>query len=1545
MGEARNIPLRSPSSKFTATAKAAQARVSLRSPLVNPYDRFTQPEFDAWIGDITSALKRALDPEIEPDVDSPSRHRSTWNTVPDSIGEGFSAEGWAQSPASSGARDEEESTFDDSLSRIASRRAKGKARDPREGPGLGLKGQPIELLSDSEEEEVVDSLEVDTGFSEDADDSARGGSSGETDHAESELDEDTEASPGRPGTSAQHIVEFMSVDDNVQLSGSTGALHDGDGNDVFTVLGNKVGADDGFPVPSQIAAPFDVELADPWDGPRTYAEDYFSGGDRLAPGLTPNHLTPVVLTPPILTSTSHVALKTEAQELFPFPRNLHLIPSSKQPDSANDNVVDELPPFGRAVAPFVNDQQVNHEPSDGLYHDNVKAAGANNHAFEDVETEAGGSTEVISSTKTKLVNREPSASYPTRSNPGVQDRGAGQEHEIIWVPLSDDDTDSDGEEDDGKFLGALPLGTSDLDIRDGWHAAGRREDLDFTSEEDELQEIASSQTADGVTKTASIALSQLPEAENRDVLHAPLVDPQVTLLASTFQFIDADSFGDLPLSSPPSGTPSPASSQPTAAFELPKHSIEQFIVDFEKEATEKRGQASGPSSSLARQSETETANTWASRELENILSGEISIPDDAPRVSGPASTGRSTSPEAAAFSADYIVEGGKLPTKVLLDDDFGDTCSVSPPDLNGVIEMIRPYEVEEPSNGPLTEEPEITIEISGNDDTTTSRQIISSIESTATSIISEQNLHPVSPKGGLSCAIGLPASEAFRADASLTIPNIPAPIIADPSVPDPVLRDSSPSTPAFTDPPYASAFFMIPPAILRMNDFQTNSQTSGLFTPAQRSEGGTSVQLEDEMAEALTDSHNGADKRLTTASINLQAKNDPPSIERLVTHREHGVDVEHRDVASVDEIIKSSTDHHLGAGSVDVNEQDGVSVSSESLSGTTSLVKDDEHADGESEAGPNYSHGHGANANSAHQNCTHRPAEERSEVFPGTANDDTHPHIIGPQLESLPMGASSQKQESEAVRKPSSAPIADAATLQGTPFAESGEAENKRNLTVVVQSEVNTRNGREHPTQAPRRKRRDPNPGPTRITRSKSGFGVTRRRRDSGSSSRRWSAPSKKAQSEVVDANIDADSVNDGASENASVSSGTSAVYRLLRGTSRAGSVVSSLSGDAPSPPTSGVGRMVPLIHSHGFHHHNWPVPPSLVSPTPSTDPHKGTRSGQTKAKSPTPTLEPSTPSLNRASNTNSPVTRSNCRFHKVSLPQGEDGARALFVVPGCALGDGGLMDGEDIRDEGFSSHEDHKRMLPNVETLDLSPYLVGVLRQLVGVDLLREQQEIFYLPREEEKPRKRHQTGALESLRQFRPQSISSGGPHAREHSPRPSEISQGRATPPRSAWSAVSGSVREESVVHSEDGDSTALSDADNDDDLQAAPPAKRLKSSAGEMGPPENTLPAGELGDSTVPEHPPPEEESTVSSRPPTARRSKRKPLKYDAAAYKPSEDDEKDDEPVEGRKRRRSSARKTTKRSRTMDDASAGAPRTKKPRLGRAISVAGAGAAGS
>jgi hypothetical protein len=167
---------------------------------------------------------------------------------------------------------------------------------------------------------------------------------------------------------------------------------------------------------------------------------------------------------------------------------------------------------------------------------------------------------------------------------------------------------------------------------------------------------------------------------------------------------DTDSFGDLPVSSPPSEAPSPAPVQPAEAFELQQQSIEQLLADLEREASEKRSQVSEPLDLLARQPEAVSANSWASRELENILSSS-----NVGGETGSAPTEHSTSQE-ATFSTqfpEYIVEEIRLSSQVSIsipDDDLGDTRSIPPPDSTEVAEMVQLYEVEEPrTDGRLTE--------------------------------------------------------------------------------------------------------------------------------------------------------------------------------------------------------------------------------------------------------------------------------------------------------------------------------------------------------------------------------------------------------------------------------------------------------------------------------------------------------------------------------------------------------------------------------------------------------------------------------------------------------------------------------------------------------------------------------------------------------------------------------------------------------------------------------------------------------------------------
>jgi len=56
-------------------------------------------------------------------------------------------------------------------------------------------------------------------------------------------------------------------------------------------------------------------------------------------------------------------------------------------------------------------------------------------------------------------------------------------------------------------------------------------------------------------------------------------------------------------------------------------------------------------------------------------------------------------------------------------------------------------------------------------------------------------------------------------------------------------------------------------------------------------------------------------------------------------------------------------------------------------------------------------------------------------------------------------------------------------------------------------------------------------------------------------------------------------------------------------------------------------------------------------------------------------------------------------------------------------------MAAEEIEDHGDATHLDSLRMIKDIQSLDFDSYLIGILRQLVGLDILREQ-EVFYLPR-----------------------------------------------------------------------------------------------------------------------------------------------------------------------------------------------------------------------
>ena len=195
------LRLRAPHPSISVSAKTIPMPKTSRPPVVNPYDKFTQPEFDAWIGDMTYALRRSLGYEQERQTRSMEQINGSADGHPPEY-----------HPPDASDRDEEP---DDSFALIKSRRAKGKARDPREGPGLG-KGdrmQPIEIpSSDEEEEEVVKDLtfreELDSSEEDDDDDDEE--EEEEEEDEEEEDDEDYNAS-WKYGESSSKPLSSLSI--------------------------------------------------------------------------------------------------------------------------------------------------------------------------------------------------------------------------------------------------------------------------------------------------------------------------------------------------------------------------------------------------------------------------------------------------------------------------------------------------------------------------------------------------------------------------------------------------------------------------------------------------------------------------------------------------------------------------------------------------------------------------------------------------------------------------------------------------------------------------------------------------------------------------------------------------------------------------------------------------------------------------------------------------------------------------------------------------------------------------------------------------------------------------------------------------------------------------------------------------------------------------------------------------------------------------------------------------------------------------------------
>jgi hypothetical protein len=278
-------------------------------------------------------------------------------------------------------------------------------------------------------------------------------------------------------------------------------------------------------------------------------------------------------------------------------------------------------------------------------------------------------------------------------------------------------------------------------------------------------------------------------------------------------------------------------------------------------------------------------------------------------------------------------------------------------------------------------------------------------------------------------------------------------------------------------------------------------------------------------------------------------------------------------------------------------------------------------------------------------------------------------------------------------------------------------------------------------------------------------------------------------------------------------------------------------------------------------------------------------------------------------------------------------------VVPGCSISDQKLMDKEQIEDHGDATVADSKRMIDNIEALNFTSSLIGILRQLVGVDLLREN-EVFYLPPTKGRSVQMHRAvtegkGSIPRLtsRESLGRDVGSAdGSRLKPSRKRSSKRQSMASTSPTSSYSEESAAsfARSSHGGHSRS-DIGVLSGGETNDSGQS--PSRRTKrhkasTSTALEGRPQGAsvaIPASVRIDKT---------QSPSGAVIKGNRRSKR--LGRDAAEYKPdaeSDSDTQDDGPG-GARKYNPKPKRSLKRNRTIGDdggsASAVRRKAKKPR---------------
>ena len=264
----------------------------------------------------------------------------------------------------------------------------------------------------------------------------------------------------------------------------------------------------------------------------------------------------------------------------------------------------------------------------------------------------------------------------------------------------------------------------------------------------------------------------------------------------------------------------------------------------------------------------------------------------------------------------------------------------------------------------------------------------------------------------------------------------------------------------------------------------------------------------------------------------------------------------------------------------------------------------------------------------------------------------------------------------------------------------------------------------------------------------------------------------------------------------------------------------------SPAHPSFAVGSSSQPITDTAAGQTNAPhvAPQSTLTPVTETPSSLPDNPGPQSSSVPLPSPMRAAPSLSNLS-TNTRSMRSRCLYHRISLPREEGGPRVYFLVPGCSLSNHELMTEEQIEDHGGATYEESQRMIRDIESLQLNQYLIGVIRQLVGLDILREG-EVFYLPQPGEDVLRKQ--SFRKSISERSPKvRIPAGGEYSSSYAGSPGSARSPSTKPPLSNADSTSTSLSAfRKIVDSEKGSTLAATDSELDVDEEESRTSRNMQ-----------------------------------------------------------------------------------------------------------------------